>query len=131
MGDGKIYLASVRSSNTISLDFPYNGEQRGTLVLRHHPQHGKDVYLKIERGQLLDSDYNDPVVVRFDSDKSISFGSTGPSDHSTETLFLTGNAFALFSKRLRTAKTVRIQAPIYQGGNQVLIFDVEGFTWKW
>lgn len=130
MGNGRIYLASIRSSNTISLDFPYDGEQRGTLALRHHPQHGKDVYLKIERGQLLDSDYNDPVIVRFDTDKSMSFSSTGPSDHSTETLFLGGNAFALFSKRLKTAKTLRIQAPIYQGGNQVFIFDVQGFTWK-
>lgn len=130
MGRGKIHVASIESSNTISLDFPYSGAQHGTLALRQHPQHGKDVYLRIERGQLLDSDYNSPVLVRFDNDRPISFTSTGPSDHSTETLFLGGNAFAAFSNRLKTAKTVRIEAPIYQGGNQVFVFEVEGFVWK-
>jgi hypothetical protein len=129
MGSGKVYVATIQSSNTINLDFPYNGEQYGKLTLREHPKHGKDVILKIERGQLLDSDYNDPVVVRFDTDKPLTFSSVGASDHSTETLFLRGNAFSVFSTRLKTAKTVRIQAPIYQGGNQVFIFDVEGFNW--
>jgi len=129
MGRGKVYTATIQSSNTINLDFPYNGEQHGMLMLREHPKHGKDVVLKIERGQLLDSEYNDSVVVRFDSDKPLTFSSVGASDHSTETLFLRGNAFPTFSTRLKTAKTVRIQAPIYQGGNQVFIFDVEGFNW--
>lgn len=129
MGRGKVYTATIESTNTISLDFPYNGEQHGTLMLREHPKHGKDVVLKIERGQLLDSEYNDPVVVRFDSDKPLTFSSVGASDHSTETLFLGGNAFPTFAARLKTAKTVRIQAPIYQGGNQVFVFDVEGFNW--
>jgi hypothetical protein len=129
MGRGKVYTAAIESRNTISLDFPYNGAQHGSLMLREHPKHGKDVILKIERGQLLDSEYNDPVVVRFDTDKPLTFSSVGASDHSTETLFLRGNAFSVFSSRLKTAKTVRIQAPIYQGGNQVFIFEVEGFIW--
>ena len=129
MGRGKVSTATVESSNTINLDFPYNGEQHGLLMLREHPKHGKDVVLKIQRGQLLDSEYNDPVVVRFDSDKPLTFRSVGASDHSTETLFLRGNAFSVFSNRLKTAKIVRIQAPLYQGGNQVFIFEVEGFNW--
>jgi hypothetical protein len=129
MGSGKVYTATIQSTNTINLDFPYNGEQHGLLTLREHPKHGKDVIFKIERGQLLDSEYNDPVVVRFDSDKSLNFSSVGASDHSTETLFLRGNAFSVFTTRLKTAKTVRIQTPIYQGGNQVFTFEVEGFNW--
>lgn len=129
MGRGKVYTATIESRNTINLDFPYNGEQHGLLMLREHPKHGKDIVLKIERGQLLDSEYNEPVVVRFDNDKPLTFSSVGASDHSTETLFLRGNAFATFSIRLKTAKTVRIQAPIYQGGSQIFIFDVEGFNW--
>jgi hypothetical protein len=129
MGRGKVYTATIESRNTINLDFPYNGAQHGSLTLREHPKHAKDVILKIERGQLLDSEYNDPVVVRFDTDKPLTFSSVGASDHSTETLFLRGNAFSVFSSRLKTAKTVRIQAPIYQGGNQVFTFEVEGFNW--
>ena len=88
--------------------------------MRKHPEHGKDVYLRIERGQLLDSEYKSPVLVRFDYDQPISLTSMGPSDHCTETLFLGGNAFAVFSNRLKTAKTVRIEAPIYQGGTRCL-----------
>lgn len=129
MGRGRIHLASVESNNTISLDFPYEGEQHGRLVLRQHPKHGNDVYLTIERGQLLDSEYNSPVVARFDDDRPLSFATSGPSDHSTETLFLRGNAFTQFVNRLKTAKTVRIEAPVYQGGNQVFVFNVEGFSW--
>ena len=129
MGRGKVYTATIQSTNTINLDFPYNGEQHGLLTLREHPKHGKDVIFKIERGQLLDSDYNDAVVVRFDSDKPLNFSSVGASDHSTETLFLRSNAFSVFTTRLKTAKTVRIQAPIYQGGNQVFTFEVDGFNW--
>lgn len=129
MGSGKVYTAAIESTNTINLDFPYKGEQHGLLMLREHPKHGKDVILKIQRGQLLDSEYNDPVVVRFDTDKPLTFSSVGASDHSTETLFLRGNAFSVFANRLKTAKTVRIQAPIYQGGNQVFVFNVEGFNW--
>jgi hypothetical protein len=129
MGRGKVYTATIESKNTINLDFPYNGAQHGLLTLREHTKHGKDVILKIERGQLLDSEYNDPVVVRFDSEKPLTFSSVGASDHSTETLFLRGNAFSAFTTRLKTAKTVRIQAPLYQGGNQVFIFEVDGFNW--
>jgi hypothetical protein len=129
MGRGTVYMATIESRNTINLDFPYSGEQHGSLMLREHPRHGKDIVLKIERGQLLDSEYNDPVVVRFDNDKPLTFSSVGASDHSTESLFLRGNAFSVFSTRLKTAKTVRIQVPIYQGGNQVFTFEVEGFRW--
>jgi len=130
MGRGKVFHTSIESTNTISLSVPYEGEQHGILALREHPQHGKDVYIRIEKGQLLDSDYHGNVLVRFDNDKPRSFSSVRPADLSSETLFLRGSAFPVFLNRLRTAKTVRIEVPVYQAGNQVLIFDVEGFTWK-
>ena len=130
MGRGKIYLTSVVSSNTISLDFPYQGEQHGTLSVRDHPQHGKDVFLSIEKGQLLDSEYHSKVLVRFDEDRPQSFSSVRPADLSSDTLFLRGSAFPVFLNRLKTAKTLRIEVPVYQAGNQILEFDVEGFTWK-
>jgi hypothetical protein len=104
--DGKVYTATIESTNTINLDFPYNGEQHGLLLLREHPKHGKDVVLKIQRGQLLDSEYNDPVVVRFDSDKPLTFSSVGASDHSTETLF------SVFSNRLKPQRQFAFK-PLY------------------
>ncbi len=130
MGRGTIYLSTVFSSNTISLSFPYEGDQRCRLSIRQHPQHGNDVYVSIEKGQLLDSDYHGDVIVRFDNDKPKSFSSASPADGSSETLFLQGGAFPLFLSRLKTASTVRIQVPIYQAGNQICEFDVDGFSWK-
>lgn len=99
MGRGQIFRASIQSSNTISLDFPYQGEQHATMSIRHHPKHGKDVYITIEKGQLLESDYHGKVSVRFDDDKARTFGSSRPDDLSSETLFLRG-AFPIFVSRL-------------------------------
>jgi hypothetical protein len=130
MGRGTIYRSTVLSSNTISLSFPYEGEQRCRLSIRQHPQHGSDVYVSIEKGQLLDSDYHGGVIVRFDDDKPKSFSSASPADGSSETLFLQGGAFPTFLSRLKTAKTVKVQVPVYQAGNQICEFDVDGFSWK-
>ena len=130
MGRGKVSIAEIRSENTISLNFPYQGDQHGMLALREHPKFGRDVYIKIEKGQLLDSDYNSKVVVRFDDEKPISFPSVRPADLSTETLFLRGSAFPVFRAKLPKAKIVKIEFPVYQAGNQILTFDVEGFDWK-
>lgn len=129
MGRGKIFHTSTQSTNTISLGFPYEGAQHCILSVREHPQHGKDIYLTIEKGQLLDSDYHGKVLVRFDSDKPRAFSSVRPADLSSDTLFLRG-AFPVFISHLKTAKTIRIEVPIYQAGNQVFVFDVEGFSWK-
>jgi hypothetical protein len=130
MGRGKVYHTSIQSTNTISLGFPYEGEQYGILALREHPEYGKDVYIRIEKGQLLDSDYHGKVLVRFDDDKPLAFSSVKPADLSSETLFLRGRAFQIFVNRLKTAKTLRMEVPVYQAGNQIFLFDVEGFTWK-
>lgn len=130
MGRGSIKTASLKSTNSISLEFPYQGEQHATLAIREHPKFGKDVFISIEKGQLLDSDFHDRVTVRFDNDKTASFPTVRPADLSTETLFLRGTAFPTFLTKLRTAKTLRVEVPIYQAGNQVFEFNVEGFDWK-
>ena len=130
MGRGFITQMDIVSTNTISLGFPYEGEQHANLYIREHPQHGKDVIVTIEKGQLLDSEYHGKVLVRFDDDKPRSFSSVRAADLSSDTLFLRGGAFPVFVSRLKTAKTLRIEVPIYQAGNRMLVFDVEGFIWE-
>ena len=127
MGRGFITEMNVVNTNTISLGFPYEGAQHATLYIREHPQHGKDVILTIEKGQLLGSDYHGKVLVSFDDDKPRAFSSVRPADLSSDALFLRGGAFPVFINRLKTAKTLRIEVPVYQAGNQVLVFDVDGF----
>ncbi len=126
MGRGDVLTAYVTSTNTVSLDFPYQGEQHATLMLRKHPEHGEDVIFQIERGQLL-TDLMDgtKVPIRFDSGSIRSFRANPPADHSTESLFI--DAFDTFMDRLPRAKTVKIEVQIYQEGNRTFVFDVSGF----
>lgn len=127
MSKGMIYQASVKSMNTINLDFPYSGEQHGTLTLRTHPRFGKNVIFRIEKGQILcHSSYeNCSVLVRFDDEKAVNFSSVGAEDNSTETIFITN--YSRFLEKMLKAKKVRIAVNLYQGGAPVFEFDVSNF----
>lgn len=135
MGRGKIKLISTLSTNTISLGFPYEGAQRAELTIRERPEEGStervgQVFLSINNGQLLDSDYSSGALVRFDNSKPIYFRTQHPDDGSSDTLFFMGDAFNVFVNRLRRpVKTLRIEVPVYQAGKQVFVFSVDGFTW--
>lgn len=128
MGRGSIKSAFTSSVNTISFDFPYSGPQHGTLALRTHPQYGKDVILRIERGQFLTGIDGCKVRVRFDDGKPQSFWGNGPADHSTTTIFISD--YSRFVASLKRAKKVMIEAPFFQEGNQVFEFNVEGLQWE-
>ena len=126
MAKGVANIAMVQSKNTVEFGFPYNGPQHAMLALRTHPRHGKDVILKIERGQFLCQSYEDcTILVRFDDQKAQTFSAIGSSDNSTETIFIRN--YSRFVSGMQKAKTVRIAAEIYQQGAPVFEFDVSGF----
>lgn len=126
MSSKKSYFARIDSSNTLNFSFPYSGGQNATLMLRTHPQHGKDVIVQIERGQFLCTSYSGcSVLVRFDDKKAVRYRANGPSDNSSTTLFLSN--YSGFVSNLMKAKRVRIQAEVYKEGNQFMEFNVEGF----
>lgn len=118
--------AMIRSENTVDFDFPYSGPQHGTLHIRNHPSHGRDVILSIERGQFLCQSYDDcQIRVRFDEGSPERWNAVGASDNSSTVIFLRNEG--RFLQRMRSAKTVRIQAPIYQEGQPIFEFHVGGF----
>lgn len=126
MGQGASYSASVQSTNTVSFDFPYSGPQHATLTLRTHPRHGKDVILRIERGQFLCRSYDGcNVLVRFDDSEAQTYSANGPADQSTEVLFIEN--YPRFVAGMLKASRVRISAEVYQEGVPVFEFDVSGF----
>lgn len=126
MGKGKIYQALVSSSNTVNFDFPYHGEQHGTLVLRTHPRFGKNIIFRIEKGQILCHSYEDcNILVRFDNEAALNYSAVGAADNSTETIFIRN--YNRFMEKMIKAKRVRIAANIYQEGAPVFEFDVSGF----
>ncbi len=129
MANGVSFGAMVKSTNTVEFGFPYAGPQHGTLTLRTHPRHGKDVILSIERGQFLCRSYEDcTILVRFDDQKAQKYSAVGASDGSTETIFIRN--YSRFLASMQKAKTVRIAAEIYQQGSPAFEFDVSGFDPK-
>lgn len=126
MKKGVVHEASVSSSNTVSFSFPYSGEQHATLTLRTHPRHGKDLILRIEKGQFLCPSYEGcNVLVRFDDHEPATFSAVGPADNSTEVIFIRN--YSRFVEKMVKAKRVRISANVYQEGAPVFEFDVSGF----
>ncbi len=88
MTDKTTFLASVTSENEVNFDFPYNGGSVLTLTIRQSPQYGKDIYIKISKGQFNCGVYGETIKVRFDDDKPITFNCVEPSDHSSDLLFI-------------------------------------------
>lgn len=125
MSSKPIFNASVTSTNSFEFGFPYQGSQHATLSIRKHPRWGNDVFLTIEKGQILCSTYECPVRIRFDDSPPQTFSGNEPSDNSSETVFIPG--YANFTKKLKKAKRVRIEVNVFQQGTLVTEFEVEGF----
>lgn len=127
MQDGKIKKAILLSENEIELDFPYQGPQRALLILRKHPRYGSDAIIHIDRGQFLCRYDNCFVNIRFDKGKSQKFSTVEPSDHSSETLFISN--YPRFLSGLKKSKKVYVEAEFFQQGYRVLEFNTAGLKW--
>lgn len=128
MTSRKSRYATIESENTVEFDFPYQGSQRGTLLLRDHPSYGRDVIFSIERGQLLCPSYSDcQIRVRFDEGSPERWSAVGPSDNSSTSIFVRNQA--RFVQKLRAAKVVRLQVPVYQQGEPMFEFQVGGLDY--
>lgn len=121
---GAFQSATTMSTNNLNFSAPYRGPQKATLYLRTHPRKGRDVLVAIEKGQFICNVSGCTLMVRFDQEKPRRFGAVGPTDHSSTVLFI--RDYAGFTKALRAAKVVRIEATFYQEGSQVMEFDVAG-----
>ena len=66
------------------------------------------------------------VLVRFDEQDAQTYSASGPSDNSTDVIFL--NDYSRFLRNMQQAQTVRISAEIYQEGSPVFEFDVRDFV---
>lgn len=118
-------LAVVKSADSLSLDFPYKGENRGELAIRQHPAHGLDVIFTVDKGQIICSRISScEVVVKFDDKPPMKFGANGPDDHSSTVLFL--RDAKRFIAQAKDAKVILVQATYYKAGGQVLTFSTPG-----
>jgi hypothetical protein len=121
MTDKKSVFARTTSDNSLSFEFPYQGPNRGYLIVRQHPQYGLDVLIKIDKGQMLCSSYDCKVSIKFDDGPPVRFNGTGPADSSSETIFIQGAA--KFIASAKKAKKILVQFNAYHNGSPVLEFS--------
>ena len=128
MTDGVTRVACLDSRNAVMLAPPYE-PTRVRLCLRDHPQHGRDVYVRLVKGgQYLYRSYEDGTVnVRFDSGPVQTFSAVGASDGSPEVFFIRN--WSRFEAAMKDADTTIIQAEIYRHGSPPVTFDTKGFAW--
>ena len=114
-------IAAIQSDNSLSLEFPYSGENRGRLVVRQRKSDGLSVLFSIAKGQLICSHSDCELLVRFDEGKPIRFSASVPTDHSSNVLFI--EHAKKFVELATSAKQVRVAATVYQSGTQIVEFS--------
>jgi hypothetical protein len=120
-------LASTISDNEANFDFPYRGPTKARLMVRSRDGRGSDVSFEMTQGQFGCGISGCTVRVRFDEDQPITFGANPPADHDSKFLFLSSEAS--FIKRASTARTIRVEATVYQNGQQVFTFSPGPLAW--
>ena len=121
-------VAIMDSTNQVEMDFPYNGGSTGSIIIRKHPRFGKDVIFKVSKGQLL-CDISDgcSVSVRFDDKPAFQVHANEPSDHSSDTLCLSG--YDRLVKEIKASKKMIVEANFFQNGLRTYEFAIEGLQW--
>ncbi len=116
----------VDSMNSHAFEFPYGGGTMAKLVVRRHPQYGRDVIVQISKGQVLCRSSNCPVGWRVDDRPVRVFEGNAPSDHDSTVVFL--GRYNTLTADLKGAKRLIVQLNIYKEGSRAWEFDVSGFS---
>ncbi|HEY0062491.1 MAG TPA: hypothetical protein VGC21_10240 [Telluria sp.] len=127
MSSAVIKTATVLSNDSLNLEFPYSGKNMGSITIRRNPK-TLDVFVAVQKGQIVCGIQECTIKVRFDERKAMNFAATGPSDHSSDTLFLAPSS--KFVDLAKASKKIRVELNMFQAGTQVLVFDSAGLNFK-
>lgn len=120
--------ASIKSENRIDFKFPYSGGTSFTLSLRKKNSN-QDVMLTCSKcqftGQLAFD--NETLRIKFDDEDSRNYSYGGPSDYSSDLIFI--NSEQQFISKLRLSKKLMIEAHFYDHGSSIIEFDTYGLDW--
>lgn len=120
-------FAQLSGSNTIDLDFPY-GEQRGRLVIRQSAQHGFDIIVGVDSGQIMCNSFtNSHINVKFDDGPIQRYRCFDASDGTNNMVFIDGAKG--FLAKLKKSKKIIVEAEFFQNGTQQLTFDTANLEW--
>ena len=114
-------IARLVSTNTLSLEFPYQGENKARLMVRQHPSHGTDVMVSVDKGQMICNTTRCSALIKFDDQKPILFMGSEPSDLSSTAMFITDSR--RFIELAKKSTKILIQIDFYKNGLQTLEFE--------
>lgn len=125
------YFASKSSNNSLELSFPYQGGSNLILTLRKHSEYGNDVMFSISKGQFSCRIDGCNISVKFDDGNIEKYEVSESESGSNDVLFISGNKnMKKFMDKLKNAKKMVVEAPIYDHGRAQFTFDTQGLEWK-
>lgn len=131
MYDTNNIWAEIKSDNSISQRFPYEGYTYAIITVRYMKKYGYDVIINISKGQIHGNRYNgnNYITARFDEGAPKKYYFNEPADGSSDHVFLSGKSD--FIKRCKQAKDIKIDIPIFQAGRPTFTFHVdEPLVWR-
>jgi len=114
-------IARLVSTNTLSLEFPYQGDNKARLMVRQHPSYGTDVMVSVDKGQMICNTSRCSAFIKFDDQKPILFSGSEPSDLSSKAMFI--NDSKRFIEMAKKSTKILIQIDFYKNGLQTLEFE--------
>ena len=128
MNERTMYFATCTSLNYHEFEFPYNGGSFLSLIVRN--MNGKnEVLVKISKGQIHGSLNNEVIRFKFDDGKPESYYFSSAADGSSDVAFITQSSRLI--NKIRKAKKVKVDIPIFQEGRPVFDFNIEGLKWEY
>jgi len=122
--DSKQEFARLFSTNELNFDFPYNGGSRFQLIVRNlNKGKGEEVLITVTQGQF--QTYDENIKVRFDNGEPITYSISGASDGDSEVIFIKKSSS--FISNLKNSSSIKVEAPFYDAGRQVIYFDTENY----
>lgn len=129
MNDSKSVWKTITSTNTESYDALHDNVY-SKIIVRKMKKYGTDVMVCVNDAQIHGSEYYDEnyVMVRFDNSTAVKYTYNTPSDGSTDVIFI--NKATDFIKRLKTAKKIKLEVPLFQEGREIFNFETsEPLQW--
>jgi len=121
------FFNTTTSTNEIEFKFPYSGGSTFDLTVRNMGN-GNEVLLSVSKGQFLTSIMGSQACrFKFDDEPPLTIVYNSAQGAKMDVIFF-DDAKKIISK-LKTAKKLKLEAPFYDAGNQIIEFNVDGFTW--
>ena len=96
------------------------------LTIRKYNKKAPDIFIKAEGVVFGHPEDSERVRLKFDDEKPFSVSYSGAADSSSDLIFL--NSESKIISKLKTAKTLVIELPIFMEGNQRATFHIDGYN---